>query len=158
MPQMPEKSNHGPPRPIEHSLVQALRDFPGLAALEDRELLGIVAESANLRWAAGSRVIASGSEADGLYVVVSGSVQVREPGGVEVSTLGPGEYVGEFSLLLGTPRQHDVVAVEDAELMVVPEERISRLLDEHPELARDVRARLEARLAENARAGVQATP
>ena len=158
MTQPPEKSNHGSPLRVEHSLMQALRDFPGLAPLEETELLAIIADSANLRWAAGNRVIASGSEADGLYVVISGSVEVRDPGGGPVSSLGPGDYVGEFSLLLGTPRLHDVVAVEDAELMVVPRERITRLFDDHPDLARDVRARLEARLAENARAGMQAEP
>jgi CRP-like cAMP-binding protein len=153
MTQQQEKSNH-----VEHSLVQALRAFPGLAPFAEAELISIVASSANLRWPAGSQVVARGSEADGLYVVLSGRVQVREPGGAEVNTLGPGEYVGEFSLLLGTPRRHDVVALDDSEVMVVPRERILRLLDEHPDLARDVRARLEARLAENARAGTQATP
>lgn len=137
---------------IDHSLVQALRGVPSLSSLEDVELLSIAGESANLTWAAGSQVIASGTAADGLYVVLSGQVRVVEPGGAEVSVLGPGEYVGEFSLVLGNPRRHDVVAVEDSELMVVPKERIERLLDEQPEFAREVRAQLEARLAENARA------
>jgi CRP-like cAMP-binding protein len=66
--------------------------------------------------------------------------------------------VGEFSLLLGAPRRHDVVALDDSEVMVVPKDRILRLLDDHPDLANEVRARLEARLAENARAGGQPTP
>jgi CRP-like cAMP-binding protein len=154
MTQAEEKSNHGAPR-IEHSLVRALRAVPSLSSLDDAELLSIAGESANLAWAAGSQVIASGTPADGLYIVLSGRVQVLEPGGTEVSTLGPGEYVGEFSLLLGNPRRHDVVALEDVELMVVPSERIDTLMAEHPDLAREVRAQLQARLAENARAGAE---
>lgn len=154
MPQPSEKSNAR----VDHSLVQALRAVPSLAPLDDTELLSIAGESANLFWAAESVVVERGSGADGLYVVLTGRVRVVDGGGTEVSALGPGEFFGEFSLLLGTPRQHDVVAAEDAELMVVPKERIERLLDEHPDLARDVRAQLETRLAENARAGMQAAP
>jgi NTE family protein len=142
---------------IEHSLVQALRAVPSLSSLDDTELLSIAGESANLVWAAGSEVIANGTAADGLYVVLSGRVRVLDPGGAEVSVLGPGEYAGEFSLLLGNPRRHDVVALEDAELMVVPKERIDRLLDEQPDFAREVRAQVETRLAENARAREQET-
>jgi CRP-like cAMP-binding protein len=144
---------HAGEKSIDHSLVQALRAVPSLSSLDDAELLSIAGESANLGWRAGSEVILSGTPADGLYVVLSGRVQVLEPGGEEVSVLGPGDYVGEFSLLLGNPRRHDVVALEDAELMVVPKERIDRLLEEQPAFAREVRAQVEARLAENARQG-----
>jgi potassium-dependent mechanosensitive channel len=151
-------SDGGSPARIDHSLVQALRAVPSLASLDDVELLAIVGESANLVWQAGSVVVARGSDADGLYIVLSGRVRVLEEGGDEVSALGAGEFFGEFSLLLGTPRQHDVVAAEDAELLVVPKETIERLLDEHPDLARNVRSQLEARLAANARAGMQAAP
>jgi CRP-like cAMP-binding protein len=153
MTQQQAKSNH-----VEHSLVQALRAFPGLAPFPETELISVAAESANLRWAAGQQVIASGSQSDGLYVVLSGQIQVREPSGKNLNKLGPGDYVGEFSLLLGTPRRHDVFALEDSEVMVVPRHRILQLLDDHPELARDVRERLEKRLAENARAGAEPTP
>lgn len=154
MPQQEEKSNHGPSR-IQHSLVQALRGVPSLSTLDDTEVLTIVGESANLVWAAGSTVVEHESMADGLYIVLSGLVQVCTPDGREVIVLGAGEFFGEFSLLLDAPRRHDVVAVETAELMVVPKERIERLLEEHEEFGREVRSRLQARLAENARSGEQ---
>ena len=149
-----EKSNHGPPR-IQHSLVQALLGVPSLSTLDDTEVLTIVGESANLFWAAGSTVVEHGSTADGLYIVLSGQVQVRRPDGTDVTVLTPGEFFGELSLLLDAPRRHDVVALEETELMVVPKERIERLLEEHPEFGREVRLRLEARLIENERSGEQ---
>lgn len=151
-------SRDGSPARIDHSLVQALRAVPSLAALDDVELLAIAGESANLVWPAGSLVVARGSDADGLYIVLSGRVRVLENGDAEVSVLGAGEFFGEFSLLLGLPRQHDVVAAEDAELMIVPKETIERLLDEHADLAREIRSQLEERLAANARAGMEAAP
>jgi CRP-like cAMP-binding protein len=154
MPHDEEKSNHGPPR-VQHSLVRALRGVPSLSTLDDAEVLAIVGESANLRWASGGTVVEHGSQADGLYIVLSGQVQVRAPDGTEVTVLGPGEFFGEFSLLLDAPRRHDVIALEEAELMVVPKERFERLVEVHEEFGRDVRSRLEARLVENARAGEQ---
>jgi trk system potassium uptake protein TrkA len=127
--------------------VQAIRAVPSLSSLDDAELLALAGESANLVWAAGSRVVARGSEGDGLYVVLTGSVRALGEGGEEVGTLGPGEFLGEFSLLTGQPRQYDIVAAERVELMVVPRETVDRLLASRPEFAETVRAQLEVRLA-----------
>src|SRR5687767_3408258 len=106
--------------PVTHSLVNALRAVPSLGSLDDRTLLAIVGESANLAWSAGSKVFAQGTPGDGLYIVLSGGVRVVAPDGTEIAVLAPGAYFGEFSLLLGTDHQSDVVAIEDTELMVVP--------------------------------------
>ena len=131
--------------PIQHSLVNALRAVPSLGALEDRTLLAIVGESANLAWRAGSKVFEQGTPGDGLYIVLSGGVRVVAPDGNEIAVLAPGAYFGEFSLLLGTDHQHDVVAVEDTELMVVPKECFDAIVAANPELARSLRDTLEAR-------------
>jgi CRP-like cAMP-binding protein len=124
---------------VMHSLVTALRAVPSLAALEDRTLLAIVGDSANLFWRAGSQVFAKGSPADGLYVVVSGSVRVIADDGAELGVLGAGDFFGEFSLLQGAAHGRDVVAVEDTELMVVAKERFDDLLAGNPEVARSIR-------------------
>lgn len=135
---------------VTHSLVTALRTVPSFAALDDATLLGLVGDSANLVWAAGSFVFEKDSEADGLYILLAGRVRIRDRGGRELSVLGPGDYFGEFSLLLGTTHQHDVEAVEDVELMVVPKERVDALLAANPGLAGEIRRRLEERQAANA--------
>jgi CRP/FNR family cyclic AMP-dependent transcriptional regulator len=124
---------------VSHSLVAALRSVPSLATLEDRTLLAIVGDSANLFWRAGSQVFAKGSPADGLYVVVSGSVRVIADDGAELGVLGAGDFFGEFSLLQGAAHGRDVVAVEDTELMVVAKERFDDLLAGNPEVARSIR-------------------
>lgn len=148
----------GLPERVQHGLVRAVRSVPSLASLEADELLALAGDSANLFWPAGSVVFERGSAADGLYVVLTGSVRVLDAAGEEVGVLGPGEVFGEFSLLLRTPHQHDVVAAEDSELMAVPKERIEVLLESRPVFARAVRARLEARQAANAPAPGAAAP
>lgn len=132
-----------------HSLVNALRTVPSLEGLDEKALLAIVGDSANLFWPADSCVFRRGTETDSLYVIVSGSVRILSESGNEVACLEAGNSFGEFSLLLGTPHQHDVYAVEDSELMVVPKERFDALIDANRELGSRLRAEAEQRLREN---------
>jgi CRP-like cAMP-binding protein len=130
---------------VTHSLVEALRAVPSLSRLDDRTLLTIVGDSANLFWSAGSPVFEQGSPADGLYIVVSGSVRVLGDGGAELSVLGPGDFFGEVSLLDGSPHGQTIVAVEDAELLVVAKERFDDLLAGDAELAESIRRTADER-------------
>jgi CRP-like cAMP-binding protein len=132
-----------------HSLVNALRGVPSLEGLDEKALLSIVGDSANLFWPAESCVFKRGTETDSLYVVVSGSVRVLAEDGHEIVRLGTGNSFGEFSLLLGTPHQHDVYAVEDSELMVVPKVLFDQLIGSNTELVARLRKEAEDRLREN---------
>jgi CRP/FNR family cyclic AMP-dependent transcriptional regulator len=124
---------------VTHSLVAALRSVPSLSTLEDRTLLAIVGDSANLFWRGGSEVFTKGSPADGLYVVVSGSVRVLGDNGAELGVLGPGDFFGELSLLEGAPHGRDVVAIEDTELMVIAKECFDDIVAGNPDVARSIR-------------------
>src|SRR5215216_1363677 len=121
---------------LTHSLVSALRAVPSLQTLDDRALLAVVGDSANLFWRAGSQVFAKGSAADGLYILVSGSVRVV---GDELGVLHAGNFFGELSLLQGLVHGRDVVAMEDTELMVIAKECFDDLVAGNPEVARRIR-------------------
>jgi CRP-like cAMP-binding protein len=137
---------------ITHSLVGALRAVPSLGTLDDRTLVTIVGDSANLFWGAGSQVFAKGSPADGLYIVISGSVRVLGDGGNELGVLREGDFFGEMSLLHGAPHRKDVEAVEDTELLVVAKECFDDLVASNPEVARGIRQTAEDRGAADAAA------
>jgi CRP-like cAMP-binding protein len=132
---------------VTHSLVTALRAVPGFASVDERMLLALIGDSANLFWPAGSVVFERGSPPDGLYIVVSGKLRVIDKNGEEVAHMGPGEFFGELSLLLDTFHRHDVRAEEDSELMVLPKECLDELSAEHPELGRAIRERAEERIS-----------
>jgi CRP-like cAMP-binding protein len=69
----------------------------------DRALLELVGAACNFRWHAGSVVFEAGTDAEALFVVLSGSVQivdVRDGREVEIARAGPGNFFGEQSLLL----------------------------------------------------------
>lgn len=134
-------------RKVTHSLVTALRAVPGFASVDERMLLAVIGDSANLFWPAQSVVFERGSPADALYIIVSGSVGVVDKTGAEVAVLGPGDFFGELSLLLDTTHRHDVRAEEDTELMVVAKEKLDELTASHPELGRAIRETAEERLS-----------
>ena len=129
---------------VRHSLVRALAGIPGFDLLDDPTLLQIAGASSNLLYRSGSVVFQQGAVADALYIVLAGAVELG-PGPPEV-TLHSGDYFGEMSMLLETPRTRTVRAVEDCELLVLPKESFQRLLSEQPEVERHVRAKLQERL------------
>lgn len=134
---------------ITHSLVKALREVPDLAALDDDALFQLVGASANLFWRSGSVVFSEGSPADALYVVVSGRVRIAESdGGTEVATIAPCDFFGEQAMLLHTTHTRTAEAVEDTELMVIPEAAFHAALADNPELAAHFRRKLENRVLE----------
>jgi CRP-like cAMP-binding protein len=134
---------------VTHSLVKALRAVPDFVSLDDHTLLRIVGASANLFWPAGSVVFEKGSPSEALYVVLSGEIRIFDTadGKVqEVSRLGSGGSFGELSLLLQTTHTKNAEAVQDSELMVIPEESFQELLDSNEELSAHFRRRVEERV------------
>jgi CRP/FNR family transcriptional regulator, dissimilatory nitrate respiration regulator len=136
------------PEQVSHSLVKALRSVPDFAGLDDATLLTIAGASANLFWPAGALIFEKGSVSEALFVVLSGRVLVYKPseeGDVEVSRLAAGDSFGELSLLLQETHSKSARALEDTELMVLPEESFLELLSSNDELAGQFRRRIEER-------------
>ena len=78
--------------------------------------------------------------ADGLASVRRGSRRV--------ATLGPGDFLGEMSLITGTPRSATVTAETDMVLEILNRREFSSLLDENPTVARKVMVSAVKRLQE----------
>ena len=136
-------------KPISHSLVKSLRTVPDFASLDDHMLLSIVGASTNLFWPAGATIFEDGSPSEALYVILSGQVRIfgMEDGReVEVARLEAGASFGELSLLLHTTHTKTAQALEDTELMVVPEASFEELLSANRELAGQFRRKIQERL------------
>ena len=91
-----------------------------------------------------------GEEADALFVVLAGSVEIVDVADgreVAIAQVGPGEFFGEHSLLLERTHSKRAVAREDAELMVLAKERFRDLLAERPDLEERIRRTIDERLA-----------
>jgi aquaporin Z len=102
--------------------------------------------------AAGETVMKEGEPGPEAYVVERGTLDVRRSTAgaemVPLARLGPGDWVGEMSLLLDEPRSATVVAATDAQLRRVTKHDMGHVLAEDPkrteELLRQLARRVKA--------------
>ena len=125
--------------------------FSGLGADACRE---VAADLVPHQVAAGEVVLREGDPAESLHLVRHGRLRVSVEGHT-VGELGPGRTVGEFALLLGTPRTATVTALRDSDLLCLPAAAFHTATTRHPDLLRNLaRSLAERTVADNARAGV----
>src|SRR5262249_39759393 len=67
---------------------------------------------------AGQKIVVQGTRGDTFYIIVNGVVSVIQEGR-ELKTYMAGDYFGETALILGQPRNADVVAKTDVELVTL---------------------------------------
>lgn len=93
------------------------------------------------RFRRGETIFHSGDPGDALFIVVDGAVKITIPpdDGSEpaiLTTIGPGGFFGELSLLDGAARSATAVALDAVETHVLRRDAFSRLVDAEPALRR----------------------
>lgn len=78
-------------------------------------------------------IIKEGLPTDGLYVVLSGEVEVRK-GKTRLATLREGEVFGEMSLLQKSPATASVSAAKRTSLLRLPREDFDQVILTHPQV------------------------
>jgi CRP-like cAMP-binding protein len=87
--------------------------------------------------AAGTDLIREGEPGQGLYVVLSGAVDVWKRDGADkvlLATLGPGDVFGEISLLGGVAASATVTAAQRSTVLFLSREYVERLVETLPAL------------------------
>jgi cAMP-dependent protein kinase regulator len=97
---------------------------------------------------AGDVVVENGSHNQRLYVVASGSCQVKN-GEQVLATLVPGDGIGEMSLLARRPANFDVVALERTVALSLSRENFDVVAVNHPGLLAEVYKLLVQRESQN---------
>jgi CRP/FNR family cyclic AMP-dependent transcriptional regulator len=77
----------------------------------------------------GSLVIRSGEPVDALYIVTDGALEVALPNGTRLAELGPGDILGEMSLIEKRPPTASVRALQECRVLAVPQVRLRDQLD-----------------------------
>jgi HEAT repeat protein len=85
----------------------------------------------------GDRIFSEGDPGDSLYVIVKGCVEATRAG-EHVLTLRDKEAFGDLSLLDGSPRPVDMVAVEQSQVLVIDRGDFLDLMSDRPELLKGV--------------------
>ena len=129
-----------------------LRQLPLFSELSDEDLddLYRIAEPVALQ--AGQALMEEGDPGDSLYIATEGRFEICKRSGereVVIAGSGPGDVIGEISLLEGSPRTATVRAVSDAYLMKISREAFTQLLARSPSAALGVLRTMTARLRNN---------
>lgn len=108
------------------------------------DMLSLSAHLPIVEFAPGEAVVHEGGTSGGIWVLVSGALQVRK-GDVPVNTIDqPGALVGEVSVLLGKANGATVVATAPSVLRHAADG--TALLNSHPDITRLVAMTLAERL------------
>ncbi|MDT8335158.1 MAG: cyclic nucleotide-binding domain-containing protein, partial [Desulfurivibrionaceae bacterium] len=98
---------------------------------------------------AGFIILTEGDQADALYILIEGSLDVIK-GGKKIHEINrAGAFFGELSFLLGTVRIASVIsATEDTRFLCLPNSEVERIWRQFPEFARHLARNLASRLHE----------
>jgi DASS family divalent anion:Na+ symporter len=128
---------------------ERLRTVDLLSQLDRVALARLAGYMVPLAFAAGDVICREGDPADGLYIVVRGTLGIYatdDRGERQVNAIGPGHYVGELALLVDQPRSATIRAESAGEILRLDREQFLELLDHDPAAAKAVAATLARRL------------
>jgi hypothetical protein len=122
-------------RSLEELESQRLSPFDGLS---DDEVHRLVARSTILECEAGDRVLKRGGSGRNIFVVLQGTLEVRD-GSTIVNVLTAGDAFGEMAFLLERPRSFDVdAAVDGTRVLSLSERGLRGMIAEDAPLAAKV--------------------
>jgi len=123
---------------------ELLKQLPPLHHLPDGDLETLTRALDEVELPAGAVLTREGRVAEDWYLIVDGEAEVAITGQV-VARVGPGEFVGEMTLVSGGPRSATVRAVSPMCVLTGHKSVLGGLL-ERPALTRTLLARMTDRL------------
>jgi CRP/FNR family transcriptional regulator, cyclic AMP receptor protein len=135
---------------VSHLAPNELATLGLLRGLSAEEIARIAADLHARTFAAGSQVMTAEQRGEALYLVLAGSVKVslHEDDGTEVilALLGPGDSIGEMSLVDDSGHSADVSTLEESRLLWMDRAAFQRCLHEVPGFATNLLRELSTRL------------
>ena len=129
--------------------IEFLRQLPLFEGLTDEDLIQLydMAEVVTLR--AGQVLVEEGQPGDSMYIALNGTFEVSKRSGerdVVFAGCGPGDVIGEISLLERVPRTATVRAIQEANLLQISRETFRQLLIRSPSASLSVLRTMTARV------------
>jgi CRP-like cAMP-binding protein len=113
--------------------VEALANVDLFQGLSKRDLAQVAAMTKELNFAAGQAITEEGERGGRFYVLLEGEADVVVGDDV-VSSLAPGDYFGEVSLIDGRPRSATITARNPVRTLSLSSWNFRPLLREHPSI------------------------
>jgi small-conductance mechanosensitive channel len=148
-PALDGRPGHSKLPPETEDLAEILAGFGLLQGLPEPVLRALAQDSALQRFACQEFVLREGDVSATLYLIVEGEalLSTRDKRGIEreAARLERGEYISILQVLLGETSSVSVRALTDLTLLSIPATVANRLLEQSPQLARDLGQALEIR-------------
>lgn len=129
--------------------VESLQRLPLFADLSDPELEVLARRSRPVSLGAGGVLMEEGSPGGSLYVILEGDFEITKrsgPSEVLIAVRGPGEVIGEMSLLDGSPRTASVRSLSDSRLLEIDQDAFRHLVETSPAASLRILHTISARL------------
>jgi CRP/FNR family transcriptional regulator, cyclic AMP receptor protein len=143
----PRTRTSRPGRRSKDAKVELLSNVPLFSACSKRDLRRIAALVDEIDVPEGRVLIRQGEPGWECFVIADGQAKATVRGSGS-SSLGPGDVMGEMSLLDQAPRSATVTARTDMHLLVLSSRSFSALIDQVPLVARRIMAALAGRVRE----------
>lgn len=122
-----------------------LRAVPLFKGMTDRSIEAIATLAQPTAFASGEDLVREGDPGDTFLVLTAGTADVSREG-VRIRTLGPGDFLGEISLIDGGPRTATVTATTPIDALAIDRDGFERLMTEWPVVRHDLVSALTQRL------------
>lgn len=99
----------------------------------------------------GERLIRKGDQADSMYFIVSGDVEVDQENAAPKGQLTAGDFFGEIALIADRARTATITALSPCKLLVLHKDDFESFMESHPDLRDAVRVAAKRRLEEMTR-------
>ena len=109
-------------------IVDHLKAVPLFQGMTDQALEAVAALANEVAIADGATVTREGDPGDSFFVIVDGRLRISRHGET-IRDLGPGEFLGEISLVDGRPRTATAVAVGPVNAIVIERPAFLELMD-----------------------------
>jgi len=124
---------------------EMLKGLPLFAAMRPKDLDAVERLADTVDIPAGRTLMRQGEHGNEMYVIASGSVRI-ERNGREIATLGPGNAVGEMSLLSEGPRLATVTTLEPTTVFAIGHREFHTLIADSSELRQCIFNNLASRI------------
>ena len=109
-------------------IVDHLKAVPLFQGMTDQALEAVAALANEVAIADGATVTREGDPGDSFFVIVDGRLRISRHGET-IRDLGPGDFLGEISLVDGRPRTATAVAVGPVNAIVIERPAFLELMD-----------------------------
>jgi CRP-like cAMP-binding protein len=130
---------------LKRDKVDVLSRLPLFEGCSKRDLNQIASKTVEMDRPAGTILTRAGRDGGLMFVILEGQAEVEKDGTI-LGRLGPGDVIGELSLIDGQPRSANVRAVTDLKVLELAQDDFRTLVDSSPKFVQSLLRSLSLRI------------